>query len=534
MSMRALLGRALGPVLLPARLAAFFRRAMPSAIGVADLRHALATREERFLAMARREIYARPSGVYARLLRHAGCAYGDLEARVRADGLESTLSKLAAEGVRLTEAEFRGRVDVERSRLRFRVHADDLAPSRFDVGLLANSSGSGGSVLPCQFPIEWLDLEATVIETFLAAHDLRNHVHATDDARLTGGAGVKFMVLLGRYGIACTRWFVRDVRLEGALLRAYHDIVARELAFVGNRVGAGFARPTVATDADVVAWIEEERRAGRSCCIRTAVSRAVDVAREANAAGARLDGTVFLATGEPLTGQRRQVIEASGARVVPQYGFIPGGLLGVGCARPSALDDMHVMSHVLAAVGAPDGTGTRRRLLVTTLNSRAPSIQLNVENGDLAEITERDCGCLLGAHGLMTHVSHVGSDRHLTLGGGKYTIENLARLVEQTLPEACGGAVGDYQLVEEVGADGRGHVTLRVHPRAEVPHDEHLLATLRRELAVGSRGNRFIATAWDESGALRIVRRAPVATARGKIPSVLTLTSDLRGARRGD
>lgn len=90
MSIRALLGRALGPLLLPGRLARFFRRSPPSALGRTDLRHALATREERFLAMARREIYARPSSVYARLLQHAGCTYGDLEGRVRADGIESS------------------------------------------------------------------------------------------------------------------------------------------------------------------------------------------------------------------------------------------------------------------------------------------------------------------------------------------------------------------------------------------------------------------------------------------------------------
>lgn len=103
----------------------------------------------------------------------------------------------------------------------------------------------------------------------------------------------------------------------------------------------------MATDTDVVAWIDEQRRAGRAWCIRTAVSRAVDEARVANTTSVRLDGTVFLATGAPLTGGRWRIIEASGARVVPQYGFIPGGLLGVGCARPNAADDMYVMTRVL-------------------------------------------------------------------------------------------------------------------------------------------------------------------------------------------
>jgi hypothetical protein len=520
-------------LLLPAKLAAFFQRAPSIEWGLESLRQAMATRESRFLAMVRREIYGRPRSAYARLLRYAGCTYGDLQALIRADGLESALARLAEQGVRLSEAEFRGRTDVERPGLRFRVRAGDLMPARFDVGLLANSSGSGGSPLPCLYPLEWMKLEACVVEAFVGAHGLRAHVHATDDARLTGGAGPKFMAYLGRHGIGCARWFVRDVPLEGALLRAYHGIVARELAFVGNRVGRGFAHPTVVTDADVVAWIDVERRAGRHCCIRTAVSRAVDVARVAMEAGLRLDGTVFVASGEPLTAARRRIIEASGARVVPQYGFVPGGLLGVGCALPSAPDDMHVMAHTLAVIGAPGSTEGRRRLLVTTLNARAPSIQLNVENGDLAEITDRDCGCLLGETGLRRHVSKVGSDRQLTLGGTKYAVEGLIALVEQTIPKECGGSVGDYQLVEEHGDDGRGYLTLRVHPRLGSCDDGALITVLRRELAVGSRGNRLTASVWYEADALRVVRQAPAASARGKIPAVLTLTSHLRVTSEG-
>lgn len=534
MDLRGVLGRALGPVLLPAKLARFFRRTSSVASGLASLRSALASREDRFLAMARREIYGRPHAVYARLLDRAGCTYEDLRALVAADGLEPALARLAAEGVRLSEAEFRGRVDVERPGLRFRVRADDLLPARLDVGLLANSSGSGGSALPCLFPLAWMELEASIVEAFLGAHELRDHVHATDDARLTGGAGPKFMTYLGRHGIACARWFVRDVRLAGALVRAYHDIVARELALAGRWFGPGFARPTVATDADVAAWIGSERRAGRRCCVRLAVGRAVDVVRAAKASGVALDGTTFVVSGEPLTAARRRVIEASGARVIPQYGFIPGGLLGVGCARPTAPDDMHVMAHTLAVVGDPEpADATRRRLLVTTLNARAPSIQLNVENGDVAEIVDRECGCLLGDTGLRRHVARVGSDRQVTLGGVKYPVEDLVALVEQALPERCGGSLGDYQLVEEQEHDGRGYLTLRVHPRATASESADLLAALRDSLATGSRGARFITALWSESGALRVVREAPTATARGKVPAVLTLTSPMR-ADRGD
>ena len=527
MSTKAILERALAPLVLPAALATFFRREASVAAGLASLHAAMATREERFLALARSEIYARPRGTYARLLAHAGCAYGDLLALVRTDGLEVALERLAAAGVRLTEAEFRGRADVERGGRRWRVRAADFFPSRFGAGLVANSSGSGGSVLPCLYPVEWMTLEACVVEAFLGAHELRAHVHATDDARLAGGAGPKFMAYLGRHGIDSARWFVRDRRLQGALLRAYHALVAGELAAVARLRGRSFARPTVATDLDVLAWVADERRRGNRCCIRTAVSRAVDVARAAIAAGHELRDTVFVASGEPLTAARRRLIEQSGARVVPQYGFVPGGLLAVGCGRPDTHDDMHVMAHTMAVVGAPDdAAGERRRLLVTTLHARAGAVLLNVENGDLATIADRDCGCALGEHGLRRHVSGVGSDRQVTLGGYKYAVDDLIELVEEALPRRCGGGAGDYQLVEEHDRDGRGRLTLRVHPRVGARDADVLLAVLRRELARGSRGHRLMASGWAEAGALRVAREAPAASPRGKVPPVLTLSSN--------
>jgi hypothetical protein len=344
-----------GPLLLPAKLAAFFQRAPSIEWGLESLRQAMATRESRFLAMVRREIYGRPRSAYARLLRYAGCTYGDLQALIRADGLESALARLAEQGVRLSEAEFRGRTDVERPGLRFRVRAGDLMPARFDVGLLANSSGSGGSPLPCLYPLEWMKLEACVVEAFVGAHGLRAHVHATDDARLTGGAGPKFMAYLGRHGIGCARWFVRDVPLEGVLLRAYHGIVARELAFAGNRVGRGFAHPTVVTDADVVAWIDVERRAGRHCCIRTAVSRAVDVARVAR--GGAPAGRHRL---------RRQRRAADRGAATHHRGERGAGRPAVrvrswrlarrGMRAAERTDDMHVMAHTLAVIGSPGST----------------------------------------------------------------------------------------------------------------------------------------------------------------------------------
>ena len=53
-----------------------------------ELTRRLATRGTTFLELVRRTVYARSTSPYARLLRHAGCAYADLEHLVRTDGVE--------------------------------------------------------------------------------------------------------------------------------------------------------------------------------------------------------------------------------------------------------------------------------------------------------------------------------------------------------------------------------------------------------------------------------------------------------------
>jgi hypothetical protein len=61
----------------------------------AILRDRLERRELAFLDLARRTIFQHDRGPYRKLLRLAGCEYGDLERLVSQDGLEGTLRGLA-------------------------------------------------------------------------------------------------------------------------------------------------------------------------------------------------------------------------------------------------------------------------------------------------------------------------------------------------------------------------------------------------------------------------------------------------------
>jgi hypothetical protein len=84
---------------LLARLPGFLRRPIGAEQARRELTRRLETRGATFVDLVRRAIYARPASPYARLLRHAGCAPGDLERLVRAGGVEGALQALLSAGV---------------------------------------------------------------------------------------------------------------------------------------------------------------------------------------------------------------------------------------------------------------------------------------------------------------------------------------------------------------------------------------------------------------------------------------------------
>ena len=73
------------------------------------LEHQLKTREESFLRILERGIFAHPRSPYRRLFARAGIGYEEVAKGVRSDGMEATLGRLYNEGVYVTYEEFKGR-----------------------------------------------------------------------------------------------------------------------------------------------------------------------------------------------------------------------------------------------------------------------------------------------------------------------------------------------------------------------------------------------------------------------------------------
>ena len=96
------------------------------------LRQRLANRADDFLRILRDAVYADPASPYAVLLRHAGCAYGDLDGWSADDGVEGALQVLYRNGVYLTGNELKGRQPARRGSATF---DGSRAPAQPALGL---------------------------------------------------------------------------------------------------------------------------------------------------------------------------------------------------------------------------------------------------------------------------------------------------------------------------------------------------------------------------------------------------------------
>jgi len=513
--------RLLLPMTLPSALREFFRHRIEPDLVAAALKRDMESREDRFLYMAKTEFYDRPASPYLRLLRIAGCGYSDLVAAIKRDGLEPTLSELARNGVYLTDAEFKGKKDIVRSGHSFRCSLEDFEPASIPRGFLTHSSGTTGPITLSFNSLPWIAKQSLVTILFLQAHDLLDCGHASFDSFSSGSHGLFHFLSLSKSGIRPERRFVRDPP-KGSFARAYHRLIAGEVALAGRWFGAGFpSLESVSSDqlGVIVGWADRHHRNGRRTCIRAVASTAARLARVAWQQGISLVGLTFVASGEPMTLGKQKVIERTGAKYAVMYGFTPGSIfLGFGCARQRHLDEMHVDEHLLAVIEHPDaltvGGQSIRPLLVSTLDPSERYLRLNVENGDYATLERRACGCPLGEVGMTQLIHHVGSHEKFTSEGLNYDFSSLFNFVEETLPSEFGGGIGDYQILEEEDEEGKSHLTLLVHPQVGALDEGSLRSRFVEELA---KANESAARLWDSKGTVRIRRDVPLGSARGKV-----------------
>lgn len=460
------------------------------------------------------------SGPFARLLNHAGIQTADVAELARSDGPEAALSVLAENGVFLTNLEARGRVSVRRGSLSLDVSPGQLVAPEALVHGLSTTGGSRGS--PAVVPIDLRFVRDHAINTHvtLEAHGGRDWAHAHWGA--PGGTAVTNPIEFAAGGRPCRKWFTPiDPGAPG--LHSRYRLGSLAMRLGGLLGGVRLPGPTLAPLDDplpLVRWLHDTLANGEVPHVWTFASSAVLAANAALDAGIDIEGARFTGGGEPTTPARLDAVAKAGAKLLPRYGATETDIIAYACAAPEVADDQHFLDdrHAiirpsgLASEAMPSGT-----LLFTSLLPSAPLPLLNVSLGDVADLTDERCGCPVGAAGWGTRIRRIRSFEKLTAGGITFLDVDVIRVLEDVLPGRFGGRAMHYQLVEDATAGPTPSVRLHVHPDVG-PLDEVAVAdTLLEAIGGGDSGERLMELQWRGSGALTVVREAPLATGSGKI-----------------
>lgn len=505
---------------LTASLPKFLRERVTVARAKEEIDKALETRDNNFLDLMRTYVYDDPNSPYLKLFKHAGCDFSDFRDYVHRHGLEKALSKLAVEGVYLTSDEFKGKKEIVRGNLSFRVSPADFELSNSPPGVFIHSSGTKNKPVSTLMSLDCLRLRSLGVAVFSAAHDLFSYSHALYDAILPASS-VSHLLINARIGIKTDRWFARQIPVNNIVEGQYHSAATHLIVLMGKCFGAALPTPELVDIKDmhrIIRWVLAEKKRGKNAYIITVASSATRIARVAEEMGISLEGTKFNVAGEPFTGAKEDAIKRVGATTTSRYSYGGGVTVGHGCGHAMYRDEVHVNQHFVAVISHPVVWGNAiHPLLLTTLNSAAPRLLLNVENGDYVTLEKRHCGCALEDVGLTLHLHRIRSFEKFTSEGMNYFYSGIYELLECAFPSEFGGGPGDYQLVEEEDENAQTRLTLVVHPAVRQLDEDKVLARLRTALSNGARGNRFMAGVWENAGTFRVKRQLPYASHRGKI-----------------
>jgi hypothetical protein len=260
---------------------------------------------------------------------------------------------------------------------------------------------------------------------------------------------------------------------------------------------------------------------GRTPLLLTYPSPAGRLCRAAMSAGIDLTGAQLCLYGEPLTQARLDIIHRSGAQARALYATMETWRVGDACLQPETADEVHLLDdlHALVQPGTEHVRPGLRpcSLLATSLRPSAPFLLLNASLGDEALITSRRCGCPLQQLGWTTHLSGIRSHEKLTAAGMTFFDTDVIRVLDETLPARFGGGPADYQLVEDEAVDGAPRIRLLVHPRVGPLDAAAVSRIFLNAIGAGNGAHALMARVWNDGEVVTVERRAPMATASGKI-----------------
>lgn len=500
-----------------ADIAGFLRKQISLDEARSTVEHRLATRAESFLYILERGIYANPRSAYARLLAHAAIELAELQRDVRELGLEATLEKLYDAGVYLTSEEIKGRQLIRRGDLEFyATPADFDNPLVRDTHILNVSSGSTGQSIAVRTSLKSVASEAVDV--------LIGNVSQFGDRPMAYWGSLIIGLL----------WYTKADRRPDKVFftsrppKTMQGLRQRFILQYTRFVSRLFGRPLPEIEivprdqaVRIARWLAEMSARGTPAVMLGHSNPAVRICLAAREHGLDISGTLFIVYGEPFTPGKAAVLASVGATSRVQYSMSEvGGMVAISCANATELDDAHVFTDKLAliqrerSVSADEPVGA---LIYTTVDPMAPRLLLNLDSGDYAAVTKRECSCLMGQLGLDTHLHHIRSYEKLTSEGNTFIGSRLYELVEEVLPARFGGGINDYQIVEEEQEDGLSRVLILVSPRVGPVDEPAVITTVLETLERSHEGGATMVDIWRQGRNLQVVRQDPYETRTAKV-----------------
>jgi len=499
------------------------------------LRQRIIDRERNFLNLAEKGIFQYAHSPYLKLFEINKIKFIDLKTWVSRDGLESTLCKLANEGIYFTVDEFKGRVAVVRNGLRIqcneRMFDNPFLSEAYEVR--SGATRSAGTRIRIDF--DYLHQRSLYDALLLDTHGCLTAPVANWFPVFPGAPGINSSLRFTHIGNPVQRWFsqVSEDRLK---VNWEKKLGTRLLFTISKLYGAPLAEPEYVklSDAHKVAeWAARTLEEHAACVIYTFAGSALRVCMAAAEANLNLKGVRFFVTGEPLTPQKRYEIESSGAVAVPVYGISEAGVIAAGCNRPHAASDCcHLYKDSTAIVRhkhvMPRFDLSIDSYLFTTILYESPKLLLNVGMGDYGNLSFETCDCGFAQLGFDETVSNIRSYEKLTGEGVTFVETDFVRIIEKDLPETFGGRSTDYQLVEQENSRGLTQLRLLISPRIGAVPEEQVI---KRFMTVLKRAEdnwwaQSGTEMWRQSRMVQVTREEPLTTASGKILPFLLIKPD--------
>jgi hypothetical protein len=483
----------------------------------------MAERETNFLRVVERGIFGYPRSPYLPLLKLAQVEFADIRDMVRSRGLEKTLRALRDGGVYISFEEFKAREPIVRNGQVIHVQAADFDNPYPGHYFQAQSGGTTGAGTRVAIDLEHLAGHASLLMLGFDAHGVLNIPTALWLGILPDPTAINTFLRLAPFGQVPQKWFTpitrRDFRLS-----LKHRLATNYIVVAGRLCGVAIPWPEPA-DLDqgviVASWAARTLNARGACLVRAHASMALRACIAARENGLDLSGATFMGAGEPPTPAKVREITRTGAHYVPNYSIVEIGPIGLGCARPSGINDIHLFKDTVALIQSPRQVPGFDIFVdafcFTTLTPTSPKLMLNVEFDDYGTMETRSCGCPLESYGFTDHLRDIRSFRKLTSEGVTLVGNEMIHILEEVLPAKFGGSPLDYQLMEEEDESGFTRLNLLVSPKIKLADEAAVIATVMESLGRSSVAADLARAHWSQAKTLRVKRMEPIWTDRGKL-----------------